>query len=289
MENLLIFAGVALLAAAVTGAILGGAIAIIAQKFAVEKDPRIDEVIDLLPGANCGGCGFAGCGDMAKALILGKINDPAKCPAASNDAVEKISEVLGLISEPGIKKVAVVACGGNHDMAKESVRYNGVADCKSALIVQGGTKGCRYGCLGYGTCAHACPFNAIEIKNGLAIVHPDLCVGCGKCVETCPRKLIALRHADAEVHIYCSSPAKGADKRKVCKVACIGCRKCVKAAEEGQIEIKGTLAVVNYANAPKAEIVEKSACPMHCIGLAQDYKAIGVIPEKNEANNEVSA
>lgn len=277
---------IALVVAGVIGGLLGVLIGIVAKKFEVEKDPRIEDVTALLPGANCGGCGFAGCADLAKSLVAGRVKDPAKCPACPETSVAKIAEYLGLVKEPGVKKVAVIHCGGNNHMATQSVHYNGVADCKSAMIVMGGTKGCRYGCLGMASCAHACPFNAIEVKDGLAVVHPDLCVGCGKCVETCPRHLITLCSASAEVHIYCNSPEKGAEKRKVCKVGCIGCRKCLKVADEGQIDVKGSLAVINYENPPRADVVAKSACPVHCIGLAQDYQVIGKIPEKTKPEVE---
>ena len=159
---------------------------------------------------------------------------------------------------------AIVFCGGNNTDARKAVGYNGVKDCKSAMLVAGGDKGCAYGCLGFASCARACPFNAIEMKDGLAIVHPDICVGCGKCVATCPRKLIKLVPQKAPVHVFCSSPEKGPVKRKVCKVACIGCRKCVKAAED-QMKIEGFLAGVNYDNPPGLEIVEKAQCPTGCL------------------------
>jgi Fe-S-cluster-containing hydrogenase component 2 len=128
------------------------------------------------------------------------------------------------------------------------------------------------------TCARACPFGAIEIIDGLAFVHEELCVACGKCVEACPRNLIKLVPADAKVHVYCNSPAKGAEKKKYCSVSCIGCRKCVKAAEEGQMEINGFLAGVNYENMPTGDIIEKAACPTGCLKSPEDHK-----PGKKEA------
>jgi len=147
------------------------------------------------------------------------------------------------------------------EKASAAVNYNGVMDCKSAALVADGFKGCAYGCLGFASCARACPFDAIEMVDGLAVVHSDLCVGCGKCVATCPRNLIKLVPETAKTHVYCSSPEKGPAKRKVCKVSCIGCRKCVKAAEEGQMEMDGFLAVVNYENPPSLDAVETAKCP----------------------------
>jgi ferredoxin len=123
------------------------------------------------------------------------------------------------------------------------------------------------------SCSRACPFDAIEMRDGLAIVHEDLCVGCGKCVDTCPRQLIELVPAKAEVHVYCNSPEKGAEKMKVCKASCIGCRKCVKASEEGQMTVSGFLISTNYDNPPPADLVEAAACPTQCLKTAKAHAA----------------
>jgi electron transport complex protein RnfB len=174
---------------------------------------------------------------------------------------------LGIEVGDSIKKVAVVFCGGDHNQEKVQTLYNGVSDCISASLIAGGPKGCAYGCLGMGSCARACPFNAIEMVNGLAVVHPELCVGCGACVSTCPRNIIGLAPQDAKVHIYCSSPEKGAVKMKVCAVPCIACRKCVKAGEEDQFTVDGFKVSVNY-NAKKlvdSSIFETVKCPTGCL------------------------
>jgi len=198
-----------------------------------------------LAAANCGGCGKAGCADFAKSVVTGE-NPPSKCPVASQEQVAAIAKALGIEVGDSVKKVAVVFCGGDHNQEKVQTLYNGVSDCVSASLIAGGPKGCAYGCLGMGSCARACPFNAIEMVNGLAVVHPELCVGCGACVDTCPRNLIKLVPQTAKVHIYCSSPEKGAAKMKVCSVPCIGCRKCVKGGEEGQFNVDGFKVSVNY-------------------------------------------
>ena len=247
--------------------ILGIVIGLIAKIFAVETDPRIEETEELLPGANCGGCGFAGCADFAKAVVAGDAK-PEQCPVCSPENIADIAQLLGLDAGGSEKFVAIVFCGGNNSDAKKAVNYNGITDCKSASLVAGGNKGCAYGCLGFASCARACPFGAIEMKDGLAIVHPDLCVGCGKCVETCPRNLIKLVPEKAEVHVFCSSPEKGPVKKKVCSVACIGCRKCVKAAEEGQMKINGFLIEVNYDNPPGTDIIETAKCPTGCLRVS---------------------
>lgn len=249
------------------GVVLGATIGIAAKIFKVKTDPRIELVTELLPGANCGGCGKAGCADFAKAVVSGE-EQPGKCPVCTQEATAAIAKALGIEVGTTEKQVAVVCCSGDTNKTKVNVLYNGVSDCVSASLIAGGPKGCNYGCLGMGSCARACPFQAIEIVNGLAVVHPNLCVGCGKCVETCPRNLIKLVPSSAKVHVYCSSPAKGVVKKKVCGEPCIGCRKCMKAGEEGQFTMRGFLAEVNYDNPPDVDIIEKAGCPTGCLKTA---------------------
>lgn len=246
------------------GTVSGVVIGIVVRVFGAEPDPRLEQVEGLLPGANCGGCGFAGCAAFAAALVKGTADDPSLCPSNNKAAVASICELLGVKASVRDPKVAVVLCGGDRQHATEAALYNGVADCKDAVLVAGGAKGCRYGCLGLGSCARACPFKAMEITPaGIARVHPERCTGCGKCVATCPRKLIRLVPRVAPVHVLCSSPEKGAAKRAVCQSACIGCRKCVKAAGEAHMSMNGFLAVVNYADPPPATIVPE--CPTGCL------------------------
>ena len=248
------------------GALLGLAIGITAKVFAVHQDPKIEMVTEALPGANCGGCGFAGCSDFAKAIVEGKA-EVSQCPVCTDESATEISGILGVEASDGaVKNVAVILCGGDKESAKSDAGYNGINDCKSAVSVASGLKGCKFGCLGLGTCAKACPFNAIEItENGLAVVHPDICVGCGKCVDACPKNLVKLVPETVKIHVFCSSPDKGPAKKKVCKVSCIGCRKCLKAAEKDQMLIKGFCAEVNYENAPPPELVEATGCPTKCL------------------------
>lgn len=262
----------ALLFAAGLGAILALIIGVAAKAFAIESDPRIETVTGMLPGANCGGCGYAGCADLAKAIVEGRA-DPSICPVAPPEGAQRIAAYLGITSKEKEKLVAVVRCSGSCAVTVRSP-YNGVGDCRSAALVAGGAKGCDYGCIGLGSCARACPFNAIEMRDGLAVVHPELCVGCGKCVATCPKNLIVLVPASVDVHVYCNSPEKGPLKRKVCKTACIGCRKCVKAADsEEQMTVKGFLVATNYSNPPLPDLVEKAACPTTALRLASKHAA----------------
>ncbi len=263
---------IAIISVGVLGGFLGVIIGIVAKVFAVEVDERIEGVNDLLPGANCGGCGFAGCTDFAKGMVAESAT-PDQCPVCSSEDVKNIADYLGIVAEEKEKKVAVVRCVGD---AKNTVRslYNGVRDCRSAVLVASGAKGCDYGCLGFGSCADACPFGAIEIRDALAVVHPDLCVGCENCVAACPKDLIIMAPASADVHVYCNSPEKGAAKRKVCKTACIACRKCVKASgEEDHMLVDGFLIRTNYENPPAAELVEASACPTTALRQASKQAA----------------
>ncbi len=268
----------AVLILAVIGVFLGCIIGIAAKLFKVQTDPRIELVTELLPGVNCGGCGMAGCADFARSIVTGE-NPPNKCPVCSQEAVSAIAKALGIEVGDTVKKVAVVLCGGDKNQEKVENLYNGVSDCVSASLIAGGPKSCAYGCLGMGSCARACPFGAIEMLNGLAVVHNHLCVGCGKCVEVCPRNLIKLVPTETKVHVYCSSPEKAPAKRKVCNVACIGCRKCVKAAKEGQFAVKGFKVEVNYDsdNLPSEEVIAAAACPTGCLLTTQTHYEI----EKN--------
>ena len=261
---------IAIISAGVIGVVLGVVIGIVAKVFVVEVDERIEGVEDLLPGANCGGCGFAGCSDFAKGVVA-EAATPDQCPVCSADDVKSIADYLGIVAEEKEKKVAVVRCSGD---AANTVRslYNGVRDCRSAVLVAGGAKGCDHGCLGFGSCADACPFGAIEMRDALAIVHPELCVGCENCVAACPKDLIIMEAATTDVHVYCNSPEKGAAKRQVCKTACIACRKCVKASgEEDHMEIDGFLIRTNYENPPKADLVEASACPTTALRIDEKH------------------
>lgn len=256
---------------AVLGVLMGVLLAVASRAFAVQRDERVDQVSACLPGANCGGCGMAGCSDFAKAVVSGKAA-PSKCPVSSSEQVSAIAKALGIEAGEAFKQKAVVVCGGDREQTLRLAGYNGVADCVSASLVAGGPKGCAYGCLGMGSCARKCPFGAIEMINGLAVVHKELCVGCGSCVAVCPRNVIKLVPADAEVHVYCNSPLKAPAKRQVCKVACIGCRKCAKAAPE-KFVIEGFKAAVNYAHAPlpTQEDVQAAGCPTGALLTAEEH------------------
>ncbi len=257
---------IAILVIAALGAIAAAALAIADKYLAVKEDPRIGLLTAALPGANCGGCGFAGCGDYAHALVAGTAA-PGACTAADDKVADELAKILGVAATATEKRVALVKCGGTRHEAIRVGDYNGLADCASAAATAGGDKGCRYGCLGYGACAHVCPKSAIHIEDGLAVVDKRLCIGCGKCVSVCPRKLIELVPAKATLHVLCNNPLRGPDVIKVCGVGCMGCHLCEKHSggkEAGHFTFDRFLAKVNYDN-PPTDAVLVTKCPRKCI------------------------
>ena len=238
----------------------------VAEKYlSVPQDPRIGKVTELLPGANCGGCGFAGCADYGRAIVM----DNAACNLCAPGGAacaNAIASFLGRTAAALEKRAALVLCCGDDAEATRRAAYNGINDCTAAQATAGGDKGCTYGCLGYGTCARICPVSAITVRNGLAKVDKNTCISCGKCVAACPRKIIKLVPAAAEIHVLCSSRDKGPAVKKVCGTGCIACRICTKLAG-GAINMDGFLAVVDYAKPlTNEETIEK--CPAKCIRKA---------------------
>lgn len=219
------------------GLLFGVGLGVAAKKFAVPVDDRVEEIKDHLPGANCGGCGLAGCEAMAKSIAAGtsKIN---ACPVCSKEQIEEIAKVMGIKADVTEKKVAAVRCKGNKDHAKQKYEYEGIATCEDAHLLGGGPKMCAYGCLGYGSCISACQFGAIEIVNGLPAIDREKCVGCGACENKCPRKIIHLVPISSSYHVDCISKDRGKEVRKACNIGCIGCGLCVKQCEKGAISLK---------------------------------------------------
>jgi len=257
------------------GLLLGAVIGLVARLFRVEGDSRVDLVTELLPGANCGGCGKAGCRDFAKSVVAGE-NPPGKCPVSTREQASAIALALGVEVGEVVPKKAVVRCSGTLFTSDRVAYYSGILKCSSAMLVGGGPKVCRYGCLGMGDCARKCPFGAIEIVNNLAVVHEELCVGCGSCAAVCPRGVIAIVPAASAVHVYCNSPEKGAEKRKVCRSACLGCGKCVRKDPE-KFELTASLARVKYSapEVPDAAEVEAVGCPTGALTtIGAHYQAI---------------
>ena len=190
------------------GIILGLFLGIAGEKFKVEVDPREEAILDVLPGNNCGGCGYAGCSGLAAAIAKGEA-PVGQCPVGGDPVAAKVGAIMGVEAGAGVKKVAFVKCAGTCDKAKKDYEYTGVEDCTSmAFVPGGGPKSCNYGCLGYGSCVKACPFDSIHIENGIAKVNPETCKACGKCVEACPKNLIDLIPYEASHVVKCSSKDK---------------------------------------------------------------------------------
>ncbi|MFH1421587.1 MAG: RnfABCDGE type electron transport complex subunit B [Planctomycetota bacterium] len=231
----------------ILGLIFGIVLAVAAQKFHVETDPRIDTITSMLPGANCGGCGFPGCSGYAAGIVLqsAPLN---KCSPGGSETSKKIAEVMGQSVQETERLVAVVACRGTAAVAKNRFQYEGISDCRSAHLVNAGFKACSYGCLGFGTCEKACPFAAIvKGEDGLPIIVEENCKACGKCVEACPRSIIQLAPFSKHVHVLCKSRDKGAATKKACSAGCIGCKKCEKVCKFEAIKIENNLAVIDYS------------------------------------------
>ena len=255
---------IAVVVLAVLGALFGLVLGIAAKIFAVEVDPKEEAVLGCLPGANCGGCGFAGCGGYAAAVVKGEA--PTNSCAAGGAAVAaKIAEIMGVDAGAVERSVALVRCSGSAGHAQKKYDYVGMDDCQAAsLLLGGGPNACAYGCLGFGSCVKACPFGAMSIQDGVAHVDHELCVGCMKCAEACPKNLIIKVPYAAQVTVPCNSQEKGAALRKYCDVGCIGCKICEKACEHDAIHVVDNLARIDYTKCTSCgQCVAK--CPRHLI------------------------
>ncbi|HRX16314.1 MAG TPA: RnfABCDGE type electron transport complex subunit B [Spirochaetota bacterium] len=209
------------------GIIFGIILSIAKKKLHVEKDPRIEAVNTVLPGANCGACGFPGCAAYAEKVVNEGV-DIALCPVGGADCAEQIGKIMGLSASDMEKKIARVHCQGGLFHTKNKYIYDGPRTCHAANQIRGGFRVCSYGCLGMGDCADVCPFNAITMgEDNLPSIDPDLCTGCGKCVEACPRGIISLLPVTQQVYVKCLNMEKGPVMKQGCSAGCIGCRLCV--------------------------------------------------------------
>ncbi|MFZ0281921.1 MAG: RnfABCDGE type electron transport complex subunit B [Bacteroidales bacterium] len=241
----------------------------VARKFKVFEDPRIDEIQAALPAANCGGCGFAGCRNMAEALVKADTFEGLNCPVGGAPVMAEAARILGKIAPVVDPLVAVLLCNGSPESRPKTSDYNGAYDCRITNNLYIGETDCSYGCLGNGDCVRACSFDAMhmDIATGLPVIADDKCVSCGACVKACPRHIIELRKKakkDRKIYVACSNCDKGAPARKACKVACIACNKCFKVCEFNAITIENNLA---YIDAFKCTFCRKCVqeCPTNSI------------------------
>lgn len=266
MNQSVIYAVIALAGIGVFAAII---LYFVAQKFKVIEDPRIDLVADTLPGANCGGCGFAGCRNFAEAIVKKESLENINCPVGGASIMSAVGHIMGLQASATEPMVAVLRCNGTHALAPGKVYYEGVNNCSFAHSLYSGTSGCPNGCLGLGDCVASCAFDAmyIDADTGLPIIDEVKCVACGACVKACPRVIIELRKVGPKskrIFISCVNKEKGAVAHKNCEVACIACGKCVKICPHDAIVMENNLAYINF---DKCKLCRKCVieCPTHAI------------------------
>jgi len=246
--------------ALVFGLILGFS----AKKFAVESDPNVKWIINVLPGANCGGCGYPGCAVFAERVASGEASYNG-CPPGGESTASEIAKHMGIDASPVNRKVAFVKCKGTNDNIKRNYIYDGPKSCLSASqLATGGNKSCRYSCIGLGSCKNACPFGAIKITEGVAVVVREKCTACGKCVVACPKNVIEIAPDKSKVRVLCNSKESGGLVRAHCRAGCIGCKACLKVCAQGAITVEDNLAHIDYGKCTQCmECVKK--CPMKTI------------------------
>lgn len=277
----------AVLVLGVTGAIFAVVLYFVAQKFKVEEDPLIDEIADVLPGANCGGCGKAGCRAMAEAFVKQGNMEDLSCPAGGAEVAAKVAALLGCTAEASEPKIAVVRCNGSCSNAPAKTNYDGLKDCSYAHSLYAGESGCAFGCLGLGSCVAACSFGGLKINPETGIPEPDpsVCTGCGSCAKACPRGLIELRNRgrnERRVYVACRNTEKGGVAKKNCAVACIGCGKCAKVCKKEAITVDKNLCYIDFNKCIACGLCVNE-CPTGAI------KAVNFTPVKPKPKTEAPA
>ena len=262
------------------GLIFGLVLAAASKLFYVETDPRLDRLNDCLPGANCGGCGYAGCSAYAEAVLKGEA-EIGECASGGSECTRAMSEIMGIQVDAKKRRVAMIRCSGYHRVdesgkplgAKKKAEYEGIHDCLAASKVGGnGPIACKFGCLGFGSCVKACKYDAIQVKDGCAVVEREKCVGCKACAKACPKKLITFVDYDKLTAIPCNSHAKGAVTVRGCSQGCIGCGLCVKICPEQAICIDGNLASIDYSKCTNCGLCV-TVCPKKLIHVMEEVSA----------------
>ncbi|WP_461247093.1 RnfABCDGE type electron transport complex subunit B [Treponema sp. R6D11] len=238
-----------------------------AKKFAVESDPKVDRIIKILPGANCGGCGFPGCSIFAERVVTGEASYSG-CSPGGQSAATKIANEMGINAGTINRKVAFIKCNGSDDNIRRNYKYDGPKSCVSASqLATGGNKTCAYSCIGLESCKNACQFGAIKMMDSIAVVIREKCTACGKCVKVCPKHLIEIIPYKNAVHVVCNSRDRAKAVRDSCRAGCIGCTLCQKTCKVGAITVVDNIAHIDY---------EKCTQCMECVNKCPS-KAIKVI------------
>ncbi len=247
------------------GVVFGLLIAVAHRRFHVWEDPRIQEVTGLLPGANCGACGYAGCRAFAEATVAGAVA-PAVCTVMGEADRADVAAYLGVDAGQAVRRVARLLCAGGSDVAVQKADYHGLESCRAAVAVSGGGKGCPWGCVGLGDCAVSCDFDAIRMNAaGLPEVEPDRCTACGDCVEACPLDLFVLMPMAHHLLVQCRNLLEGEAATALCTVACNACGRCVQDAAAGLIEMRRGLAVIDYEKIALENSAATARCPTGAI------------------------
>jgi len=258
------------------GVLFSAGLVLAARKFHVEEDPRVSAALALLPGINCGACSFAGCQAYAEAVVKGE--KVTFCAAGGPDIAKALAQLMGVEIAEIRKLRAVVHCQGGLSRCPDAFLYVGPEDCRAAHVTSGGPKGCVYGCLGLGSCARACPFDAIRMSaERLPVIDSDKCTACGLCVRTCPRNLISLLAADYKVYLGCSSHDRGKAVKDVCSVGCIACGLCVKNDPFQATQLVDNLPVFDFDKAHGDFHRGAEVCPMSCF-VVEEAVAVGAGP-----------
>ncbi len=257
------------------GLVLGVLLAFVSKIFAVKTNPRVDEIAECLPGANCGGCGYSSCRALAEAIEKG-IAKTNSCRATSEENIKKISEIMGVEAESTVRMRAQVMCSGTYGRVRSKYIYEGPRDCNAVAKLGGGNKLCLNGCIGYGTCVEKCSFDAIKVIDGVAHIDYDKCTGCGACVSACPKSIIKLIPYHSAYWVGCMSFDNAKMTMKTCDIGCIGCRLCEKNCEAGAITIDNNVASIDYNKCTGCGVCV-TKCPRHIIrtgNLARHDKKI---------------
>jgi len=279
----------AALSLATLGGILGSVLAFAGHKLQVEVDPRVEEVLAVLPGANCGSCGYPGCAGFAEAVVKDKALVKC-CVPCKNETADRIARIMGqepLSSE--VRKVARVICLGGRVNARDIFNYSGLADCHAAAAQYGGFKDCGQACLGLGSCAKVCPFGAIKMSaEGLPVIDGEICTGCGVCIANCPKKVLELIPANKLVMVACRNKEKAKRSKEACQVACIKCKICEKNCPAEAIKViadnDGSVAVIDYQRCTNCGLCAEK-CPVKIIKI-HDAVSFSMPTPTNQQNAE---